>query len=370
MTNIVLRNFVRTIIGVTGFFMNALVSRPEKIVEPHRIAILLWGGIGNYILFSPALYAIREKFPGANIAIGSFLGIAEEMFSKTPDVFLKVKDKPSLKGVFKLLFLLKEYKPDTVISTAMSPTFLTALIAFLSGAKVRIGMDRNNRGFLNNVKTEQRNEHEVLTNCRIIEPLVKECQTTLQIDISKKDKKLAQQVLKNLVRDKIGPPLIAIQPGSGRRQSFKRWDIKNFKELTEKLLSKGLRSVIVGTEEEREEIDYIARHIKHKNLKILRERLTLPQLTHFVGNFDLIIANDTSLVHLGAAAGTPSVVIYGPTNPEKNEPWGIESRIVRKKLQCSPCYNYHIPMCQYNFRCLQEITPEEVFDAAMDLLSF
>jgi|GEM_PF-2326556 len=370
MTNIILRNFVRVIISVLGFLMKSLISRPKGMAEPRRIGILLWGGIGNYVLFSPALYAIRKKFPNTDLAIGSFLGTAEQMFSKTPDVFLTVSDKPSLNGVLKLLFLLKEYKPDTVISNTMSPTFLTALIAFLSGAKVRMGMDRKNRGFLNNVRIEQRSENEVLTNCRIAELLTTKFDSTLQMDISSEDKKIAKQTLENLVGHKIGSPLIAIQPGSGRKQSFKRWDIENFKELTGKLLSKGLRSVIVGTEEEREEIDYIARHIKNKNLKILRERLTLPQLTHFLGNFDLIIANDTSLVHLGAVVGTPSVVIYGPTDPAKNEPWGIESRIVKRELACSPCYDFSVPKCRYDFQCLQEITVEEVYDAVMDLLSF
>jgi len=368
--NLILRNFIKLIISLVGFFIRPLVREPAKINKPERIGILLWGGIGNYVLFSPALYGIRERFPDAHLAICSFPPFASSMFFKSVDCFITINGNPSLKRLIKLLFLVKRFKPDIVLSNSMSPTFLTSFIAFLSGAKVRIGMDRGFRGFLNNIRIGERKEHEVLTNNRIAQALfVDTDEEPLAIDISENDRKIAEGAVNHFFMGREDWPLVAIQPGSGKKQLFKRWDMGKFKALTERLLQKGWKVVIVGTEEEKEEIEYIEKSIKHNRLKILKERLTLPQITHFLKYFDLIIANDTSLVHLAAISSVPSVVIYGPTNPAKNKAWGVKSRLVRKELPCSPCYNFRTPNCRYNFKCLKEIAVEDVLAAAQALLA-
>jgi ADP-heptose:LPS heptosyltransferase len=151
-------------------------------------------------------------------------------------------------------------------------------------------------------------------------------------------------------------------------QSFKRWKKERFKELAEKLLHMNIRVLIIGTEEEREEIDYINQSIKNGMLKVLKEQLTLPQITLLLKNVDLIIGNDTALIHLGAISGIPSIVIYGPTDPVKNKPWNVRSKIVRKDYDCSPCYNFRLPQCRRRYKCLSEISVEQVYDAAKELL--
>jgi len=364
-----LLNFIKSIISFIGFLVRPLFSKPEKSEKPERIAILLWGGIGNYVLFSPALYGIRERFPDAHLTLCSFQPSAQRIFFKTADSFISIKGNPSLKTIMRLLFLVKGIKPDVVISNAMSPTFVTSFIAFFSGAKVRIGMDRKYRGFLNNVRIDEMKEHEVVKNIRIAKALSIDIgEKPLRLDITEADRRVAKKTFKSLFEKGENRPIVIIQPGSGIRQSFKRWSKEKFKDLAEKLLMMGLRVVIAGTEEEEEEIRYIEKSIQHNRLRILKKRLTLSQLSLFLKNFDLIIANDTSLVHLGAISGVPSVVIYGPTDPEKNKPWGVLYRIVRKELSCSPCYNFHIPRCPYHLRCLRELSVEQVVNATLEML--
>jgi len=355
---------------MAGFFLKVLISKPEEIGHPRCIVILLWGGIGNDVLFSPVLYTIRKNFPQTHLTICSFHSFAKEMFFKTADSFITIGENPSLKSIEKLLFLLRRFHPDIVISNAMSPVFLSSLIAYLSGAKIRIGIERGHRGFLNNIRVYERKEHELIENIRIAKELLFNAESfPLAVDYTDFDEETAE-IAFNSLHLKKDFPVVAIQPGSGKHQSFKRWDIDGFRKVAEKLLEHNIQVVVVGTEEEKNEIDYLEKILQSKNVRVLRRRLTLPQMVLFLKNFSLLIANDTSLVHLASIVKTPSVVIYGPTDPVKNHPWDVEYRIVRKTLPCSPCYNFRTPNCPYNFKCLHEITVEEVFNAAMELLSY
>jgi heptosyltransferase-2 len=363
------KNLIKPLISVFGVLIRPLIRKPDEVRKPERIAVLLWGGIGNHILFSPALYAIRNRFPGARLAVCSFQHFAEELFSKTADKFLMVGENPSVRSMQRMLFLIKEYKPDVVISNAMSPTFLSSLVAYLSGARIRVGMDRYCRGCLNNIRIKEERSHEVELNQLIAESLINSSvEPNPRLDFSNQDIEVAKRAYDDLLSSDRKKPSIAIQPGSGKMQTFKRWEKEKFKRLIEKLLHMGAKVVVLGTEEEREEIAFIRGAIKHKDLKFLTGQLTLPQISLILKDFDLVIANDTSLVHLAAASGVPSVVIYGPTDPEKNEPWRVSSRIVRKEISCSPCYRYAIPHCRRNFKCLRDVTVAEAFNAAKEIL--
>lgn len=363
-----LKSLIKFFISLAGVYVKALVCRPE-FKRPDRIAVLLWGGIGNHILFSPALYAIRNRFPKSEIAICAFHHFAEELFARTGDRFLTIGENPSVRSIHRMLFLIRQFKPDAVISNAMSPTFLSSLVAYLSGARIRIGIDRYCRGCLNNIRVKEKKGHEVVLNQSLAESLTDAAvDARLQIDFSDNDAMRAKQAFGALFATDSGKPCIAIQPGSGRMQAFKRWEKEKYRDLIEKLLLMGARIVVLGTEEEREEISFIRASVDSEHLKFLTTNLSLSQITLFLAYTDLVVANDTSLVHLAAVNGVPSVVIYGPTDPVKNEPWDVSSRIVRKEMECAPCYRYATPHCRLNYRCLRDISVGEVFDAVKEML--
>ena len=215
-----MKTCIKCFISIIGFFLRPFVS--SKIVRstPERIGILLWGCIGNHILFSPVIYGIREKYPDAEIAIISFYGFAREMYGKTADKFFFVCDEPFYKSMIKLQFFLRRFHPDIVISNAMSPVFLSSLIAYLSGAKIRIGIEQGHRGFLNNIRVYERKEHEVIENLRIAKRfLVNVENLPLAVDYSDFDEKTAVVAFNNLHFNR-DFPVVAIQPGSGKHHSF------------------------------------------------------------------------------------------------------------------------------------------------------
>jgi len=92
-----------------------------------------------------------------------------------------------------------------------------------------------------------------------------------------------------------------------------------------------------------------------------------------IKNIDLFIANDSGLMHLAAATGTPVVALFGPTNPYYVRPWGVSYRVVRTDSDCSPCF-YYSPRplkctSKNEFRCFRDLPVSNVQDAVERLLS-
>ena len=100
---------------------------------------------------------------------------------------------------------------------------------------------------------------------------------------------------------------------------------------------------------------------------ILAEDLDILELACLLKKASLAVTVDTGPMHIAAALETPLVAIFGPTPVHLTSPWGKgEKRVLQKDLPCSPCRGKGI-RC-YNNRCMKEITPEEVFKAAEEML--
>jgi heptosyltransferase-2 len=101
--------------------------------------------------------------------------------------------------------------------------------------------------------------------------------------------------------------------------------------------------------------------ISHRVLNLggstsLRELMALIQIG------DLLITNDSGPMHMGAALETPLVALFGSTDPMLTGPYGHLTQVMQKKVACSPCFKR---TCPIDFRCMRQITPEEVLQRAM-----
>ncbi len=154
---------------------------------------------------------------------------------------------------------------------------------------------------------------------------------------------------------------ILIAPGCAHKESHKRWPINYFVELIAKI-HQSVKcvdfDVVVGPEE----ID-LGDYIKNSlaDLKInstIHSHLDIEKLIALVESYDLIIANDTFIGHLGGFLGVPVVSIYGPTDPLVTGAAGFS---VTSELSCSPCYSRtNIAGCSQPI-CMQSILPDKVF---------
>ena len=137
----------------------------------------------------------------------------------------------------------------------------------------------------------------------------------------------------------------------------KCWYPDRFGELGKRLVKKWKASVLLfGKAEEKTIAQEILRHLGDGGID-LTGQTGLLQLAAVLENCRLLATNDTGTMHLAAAAGTPVVAIFGPTDPVTTGPWGEGHRVVRKEVSCSPCLKR---ICPTDHRCMKEISVEEV----------
>jgi ADP-heptose:LPS heptosyltransferase len=93
--------------------------------------------------------------------------------------------------------------------------------------------------------------------------------------------------------------------------------------------------------------------------------MTLPQLAALMQRAGLVLTNDSASLHLACAVGAPVLALFGPTDPRKYGPTGPRDRVLQRRLFCVPCEQ---ALCRFNHECMRFITPDEVYEAARQLL--
>ncbi len=94
-------------------------------------------------------------------------------------------------------------------------------------------------------------------------------------------------------------------------------------------------------------------------------RDTLGTLPAILKRLDALVSGDTGPLHIAAAVGTPVVAIFGPTDPRRTAPRAEVGVVIRRELDCSPCFERE---CSSDHRCMREVGAGEVFEAVARVL--
>ncbi len=354
--------------------------------ETMKILILALSGIGDALMFTPALKLLREELPGAQIdALVMFKGV-KDMYDRNPDFnevyyfdFLKEGAVRSLKF---LLGLRKKY--DASINVYPSNRKEYNIINFLIGAEKRAGAkylrkDLQNLGDLNNIRvTENDHTHNVQTNIKLIEKLLGKKfneQPPLSFPLSMEDENFALTFF--LTNDLLDSDLIiGFHPGSAtlKNHEKRRWEPEKFAELGRKLIDeKNAKVLIFGGPEENDLKNRIKNDINSKNAWVI-ESGNLAASAALMARCNVFVSNDSSLMHVASALNLKVAAILGPTNPHYIHPWKTEHKVVRLNLDCSPCFIYSPrPLICFRddvlFKCIKELTVEMVYGAVNSLLN-
>ncbi len=168
-------------------------------------------------------------------------------------------------------------------------------------------------------------------------------------------------------------PLFAIAPGGGRNPRDtvmeKRWLPERYAELAGRLSSSGMRTVLLGGEDDRAAAAEMARS-SSCSLLDMTGRSTWGQTAAILDRCCGFLGADSGTAHLAAARGIPSVVLFGPSSPSALYPEGLITPVAAG-VDCSPCYsNSLFPGCRNDRAlCMESIEPEEVWLALARVLN-
>jgi lipopolysaccharide heptosyltransferase II len=352
-----------------------------------KILIIALSGIGDALMFTPALKLIHKASPDAEIDALVMLKGAKDIFERNKNIRRVIHFDFLNKGVYNslkfVLSLRKKY--DASINVYPSNRKEYNIISFLIGAKKRAGIEylrknSQNLGFLNNIRFfEEDSLHNVQTNIVLTEKLLDASfdeEPDLDFPLNEEDKSYAASYLNHL-RIEEGDLAVGFHPGSATLKNHisRRWEPEKFAELGKKLIDEfNAKILIFGGPDENELKDSIRDRINSKptTLQAISSYAVntenLAQTAAIMKGCKIFVTNDSSLMHIASAMQLNVVAIIGPTNPAYIYPWNTKHKIVSLGLECSPCFIYSPRplICHRDdvkFKCIKELTVDIVYQA-------
>ncbi len=336
-----------------------------------KILLIELAGVGDAVLSSPAIRNLKRNYPDSYICFLAFTGLAELM-QKSPYLDRVFVFRKGLKGIFDNIFVLNELRKlhiDAAINlyqhyTLKGAISMDLLLKFIRPKKT-LGRNTDGKGFFYNIKIKDAintKKHDVEYKLDLVKALncdIKDKGLEVWFDDSD-TKKVKEFLKKNSVLN--SDFLVGINPGAHRPTH--RWNWERFAEVAEILAKRyNGKIIITGAEGDR----WLAKRISLKmSSKPIDSsgKLSLTQLIALIKRCNLFITNDTGSMHIANALKTPLVAIMGP-GVMKTAPYQGENCIIlRKDVECSPCYKFR---CR-DMRCLKAITPDEIILAVEALL--
>jgi heptosyltransferase-2 len=339
-------------------------------MKPKRILIIQTAFIGDVILTTPLVKNLKQIFPRS---YRSFLLIPETMncLENNPHLDeILVYDKRRKCGLGEFLRILNKIKKREFDSAIIPHRSLrSALLAYLSGIKQRIGFDVSAGSLLFTHKITYLDDiHEVDRNLSLLAKFSSnETDTSPELFPSSEDYNYVHKLLdESGIRENHN--LVCIAPGSV--WPTKRWLPERFAEVAQLLSEKtGVKIVFLGSEDDRKLCENIKNLMKEKP-PVLAGKTNILQSAALISMCKVVLSNDSAPVHMASAMKKPVVAIFGSTIPKFGfGPYGVDHLVIQKGMDCRPCGIHGKIKCpQKHFRCMREITTEEVFRAVSSFL--
>jgi heptosyltransferase-2 len=338
------------------------------------IALFLPNWVGDVVMATPAIRAVRDQFPAARM-----LAVCRPYVASTidgapwfDDVILFDKTGPRERREVGVIRRLRRERVDAAVLFPNS--FRSAAVAALGRCRRRIGFDRFGRGLLltDVLKPERdsfgrRMPRPVINDYnRLVAPLgVSDPGHRMDLFTTPADEAAADRVWTDLGLHRF-PQIIGLN-SSGAFGAAKLWPAGHFAALARDLVDRrGCGILVVCGPNERATAREIVRLADRPQVMSLADRPVSLGLTKAcVRRLDLFVTTDSGPRHFAAAFGVPVVSLFGPTFIEWTETYYPKGINLQRKVPCGPC---QLRVCPLDHRCMTELTPAEVVAASLDLL--
>ncbi|MBM4151841.1 MAG: lipopolysaccharide heptosyltransferase II [Ignavibacteria bacterium] len=366
------------------------VSLLKEHVQAHikpgnRILILALSGIGDALMFTPALNILKRSFPEHHFdVLTMFKGIAD-ILSSNRDVSQVIYHDFLTSSIFNTLQLLMSLRGtySHTITAFPANRFHYAIVARLIGSRFRIGHrylhdSISQLNALNNILLNEVDElHNCEENIRIASTLgatIPDSLPPMMLPLSRTDASFAHEWLTSRSLQ-TNANILGIHAGSAtvKNQIQKRWSAEHYAEICAMASRElAMNILLFGGPEERTLNEQITSKIlqNHPEANVhIVEKASLSQSIAIMSHCSAFISNDSGLMHCAAALQLPMIAIFGYTSHIHTAPWLNSKAIVaRRDLSCSPCF-YFSPKpasCQFEgtesaFTCIRDIQPQDIF---------
>jgi ADP-heptose:LPS heptosyltransferase len=283
---------------------------------PEKVLIIQLRRIGDVLLSTPVIRAIKTAFPKVYLAFLTEIE-AESILTNNSHlnelILWNSKEYSQPNYLITILRELRKRKFDTVIDLQGSAR--TALASLLSGARQRIGFDYRARKIFYNfvVARDSSPKYGSLFKLDILKPFgIESADCKPEMSITPSAKNWQQEFFQrhNLKKDDFE---IVISPVS--RRPYKRWPLERFAQLCTWLTQEfKAKAVILWGPGEKEFADKVAK-LTQGEVLVSEKTKSLQEVAALLKTCDLLIGNDTGIKHLATALGTPTFTIFGPSDP-------------------------------------------------------
>jgi len=354
----------------TALFVENTLKVYEEALSNFKILIIKFSSLGDVILSTAALRAIREKFPRCSHHISLLVGEeSRDAVLRCPFIDellvcdLKSRDK-GLRGLFNLSEMLRKKNFDLVID--LQNNRKSHILSYLSGARLRYGFDNGKLSFLLN--------HRIANDTPLMLPVPHQFRILSMFGIESGDARLELWPSKedeNYIEEFLlaewlssSQKIIGINISASAKWLTKNWPAQNILKLCSELNRRDMRVVVTGTDKDLKAAQFLVNSLKGAKIINACDRTTINQLASLIKKCSVYISADSSPLHIAAAVHTPVVALFGPTDPRRHMPPADKCVVIKKDIECSPCYK---EQCK-EIKCMQLIKPEEVLEAVEKLL--
>lgn len=339
-----------------------------------KILVIKFSSLGDVILSTAAIKAIREKFknelPGTRHAITFLVGEeSKEVLLRCPyiDELLVADFKGKDRGFLGLLALGKQLRKrnfDKVID--LQNNRVSHILSYLAFARDCYGYDNKKLGFLlnNRVKDTKEPLDPFTHQFRILRMLgIEPKNPHLELWPVKDDEYTVSEML-NAQWITLHQKLVGINLGASARWLTKSWPLAHLGKLCEELGKEDIRVVVTGTNNDLPQAEALAAMVKGVKVINACGKTSVNQLACLIKRCAVYVSADSSPLHIAAAVDVPFVALFGPTDPKRHLVAGKKYELIKKDIACSPCYR---PVCNTK-KCMNLITIEEVLEAIQRLM--
>jgi heptosyltransferase-2 len=340
-------------------------DRPSGLTTallPEKILVIRLSSLGDVVLVTPALRALRERFPKAVLHVATRSEYAPLVHPSPWVNAVQALERSPEKAFLSYLKAIKKERYDLVID--LHATLRSRMIAQASGAGqvLRYSKAALGRRMLVAFKARKavQTKHVVDRYLRCLWPLgINGASRIPEVALNATEKASGRKVLEGK------GPWIALVPGA--RHATKQWLKEGFVAVGKKLWQEdGIRSIVLGSKAEKALVEGVAGEIGEGAKPA--SGLGLREMAAVLASVKAVVTNDSGPMHLATAVGTRVVALFGPTVEAFGFfPIGERNIVLQRSLYCRPCSLHGTGKCpEGHFRCMKEITPREVLLAVRE----